>query len=117
MKQIEIAGRQVWVHQTKAVPDWITTGQFTDIVAISQMTPGPIGINSATYCGYMACHNAGLGTSMSILGSCDSDGRFCRPTTAILILRHSLPLGDDGVPNVSPIHPGKQKGYRKKDRQ
>ena len=28
---------------------WLTSGQFTDIVAISQMTPGPIGINSATY--------------------------------------------------------------------
>ena len=27
---------------------------FTDIVAISQMTPGPIGINSATYIGYVA---------------------------------------------------------------
>ena len=27
---------------------WLTSNQFTDIVAISQMTPGPIGINSAT---------------------------------------------------------------------
>lgn len=34
-------------------PGWITTQQFTDIVAISQMTPGPIGINSATYIGYV----------------------------------------------------------------
>ena len=40
---------------------WMTTGEFTDIVAISQMTPGPIGINSATYCGYTAVHNAGYG--------------------------------------------------------
>lgn len=32
---------------------WLTSTQFTDIVAISQMTPGPIGINSATYIGYM----------------------------------------------------------------
>lgn len=31
---------------------WITTSQFADIVAISQMTPGPIAINSATYIGY-----------------------------------------------------------------
>ena len=56
--------------QTKVVPDWMSTSQFTDIVAISQMTPGPIGINSATYCGYMACHNAGMSTGMSVLGSC-----------------------------------------------
>lgn len=33
---------------------WITPQMFTDIVAISQMTPGPIGINSATYIGYVA---------------------------------------------------------------
>lgn len=35
-------------------PGWITDKTFTDIVAISQMTPGPIGINSATYIGYTA---------------------------------------------------------------
>lgn len=34
-------------------PGWITEQKFTDIVAISQMTPGPIGINSATYIGYV----------------------------------------------------------------
>lgn len=35
-------------------PGWITSQMFTDIVAISQMTPGPIGINSATYIGFVA---------------------------------------------------------------
>lgn len=33
---------------------WLSRQMFTDIVAISQMTPGPIGINSATYIGYVA---------------------------------------------------------------
>ena len=33
---------------------WITEQQFTEIVALSQVTPGPIGINSATYIGYTA---------------------------------------------------------------
>lgn len=36
---------------------WLTLQQFTDIVAISQMTPGPIGINSATYIGYTVTGN------------------------------------------------------------
>ena len=72
--------------QTKVVPDWITTGQFTDIVAISQMTPGPIGINSATYCGYLACHNAGLGTSMSILGSCVATFALVLPSLILMII-------------------------------
>lgn len=31
---------------------WLTNSEFSDIVAISQMTPGPIAINSATYIGY-----------------------------------------------------------------
>lgn len=39
---------------------WLTSAEFTDIVAISQMTPGPIGINSATYCGYTAALNEAL---------------------------------------------------------
>ena len=34
--------------------EWLTSTEFTDIIAISQMTPGPIGINSATYVGYSA---------------------------------------------------------------
>lgn len=33
---------------------WISQQMFTDIVAVSQMTPGPIGINSATYIGFVA---------------------------------------------------------------
>ncbi|HNY05208.1 MAG TPA: chromate transporter [Candidatus Egerieousia sp.] len=36
---------------------WITAEKFTDIVAVSQMTPGPIGINSATYVGYTVTGN------------------------------------------------------------
>lgn len=38
-------------------PGWITDQMFTDIVAVSQMTPGPIGINSATYIGYVVTGN------------------------------------------------------------
>lgn len=36
---------------------WISNNVFTDIVAISQMTPGPIGINSATYIGYVVTNS------------------------------------------------------------
>ncbi|MCI6279493.1 MAG: chromate transporter [Porphyromonas sp.] len=36
---------------------WLTIQEFTDIVAISQMTPGPIGVNSATYIGYVVTGN------------------------------------------------------------
>ena len=38
---------------------WLTPQEFTDILAVSQMTPGPVGINTATYTGYTAVLNAG----------------------------------------------------------
>lgn len=45
---------------------WITMSQMNDMVAISQMTPGPIGINSATFIGFQT---AGLaGSVMTTLG-------------------------------------------------
>ncbi len=51
-------------------PGWITEKMFTDIVAISQMTPGPIGINSATYIGYAAPMQAGFSHPLwGVLGS------------------------------------------------
>ena len=49
--------------------EWLTPQEFTDIVAISQMTPGPIGINSATYVGYDAIVNAGYGMGWGVFGS------------------------------------------------
>ena len=36
---------------------WMTQKEFVDIVAISQVTPGPIGMNCATYVGYTATGN------------------------------------------------------------
>ena len=48
---------------------WISESTFTDIVAISQMTPGPIGINSATYVGYDVLAHATGSHLMGILGS------------------------------------------------
>ncbi len=74
--------------QTEVVHNhhWITTGEFTDIVAVSQMTPGPVGINSATYCGYAAAHNAGYGEMMSVLGSLTATLALILPSLILMIL-------------------------------
>ena len=48
---------------------WLSSAEFTDIVAVSQMTPGPLGINMATYVGYTSVVNAGYSPSMAMLGS------------------------------------------------
>ncbi len=51
---------------------WLTSTEFTNMVAVSQMTPGPIGINCATYAGYLASGNvfgAALATFALVLPS------------------------------------------------
>ena len=49
---------------------WLTAQEFTDIVAVSQATPGPLGINVATYSGYTAVVNAGYVPWLGVLGAC-----------------------------------------------
>ncbi len=48
---------------------WLSSQEFTDIVAVSQMTPGPLGINMATYVGYTSVLNAGYPPAIAMLGS------------------------------------------------
>ena len=48
---------------------WLTVSQFTDIMAISQVTPGPIAINCATYVGY-AVTNSIWGSAIATFASC-----------------------------------------------
>jgi chromate transporter len=65
---------------------WLSSAEFTNIVAISQMTPGPIGINSATYCGFTAVHNTGMGMGFSILGSAVATFSLVLPSFILMIL-------------------------------
>jgi len=73
---------------------WITPSEFTDIVAISQMTPGPIGINSATYVGYAAVTDAGYAPWIGIVGAGTATLAVILPsfllmlTISRLLLRH-----------------------------
>ena len=48
---------------------WLSDEVFTNVVAISQTTPGPIGINCATYVGYEVMHSAGYGAVAGVFGS------------------------------------------------
>ena len=48
---------------------WMTIQEFTDIVATSQLTPGPVGINTATYTGYTAVVNAGYSSALGVAGA------------------------------------------------
>ena len=57
---------------------WLSAAQLTDIVAISQMTPGPIAINCATYVGYTVTGN--------VWGSALATFAVCLPALTLMML-------------------------------
>ena len=73
---------------------WLTTSEFTDIVAVSQVTPGPVGINLATYTGYTAAGDA--------WGSAVATIAVCLPSFLLMLLasryflkhQHARPVED-----------------------
>lgn len=85
---------------------WMKSAEFTNIVAISQMTPGPIGINSATYCGFTAVKNAGMGSTMAILGSATATFALVLPSFILMVLIAKLFLKYMKTPLVESIFSG-----------
>ena len=73
------------VEKSVVGPGWISEQMFTDIVAISQMTPGPIGINSRDIYRLRCSRVGGSGVGASPLGiarvcACDA----CRSASIVL---------------------------------
>ncbi len=66
--------------------NWLSSSEFTDIIAISQMTPGPIGINSATYVGYQAVIEAGYSHAVGVLGSIIATVSVVLPSFILMVL-------------------------------
>lgn len=64
---------------------WMSASQFADIVAVSQITPGPIAINSATYVGYTVGLQAGHAWC-GLLGSVIATFAVCLPSLTLMIL-------------------------------
>ena len=80
-------------HQVVEVHPWLTLTEFTDIVTLSQMTPGPIAINSATVCGH--AHRGYQRRADSHRGLCAALLRDCaHPGLGLLPLPQ--PVGDSG---------------------
>ena len=72
-------------NEVVTVHGWIDEVTFTDIVAISQMTPGPIGINSATYIGYEVLARTGASEFLCILGSATATFAVVLPSFIIVL--------------------------------
>lgn len=77
---------------------WLTMQEFTDIVAISQVTPGPIGVNSATYIGYTV--------TGSVWGSIVATVAVMIPSFVLVILISLSFAKVKGNPNVEGIFTG-----------
>ena len=75
-----IQGEVVTTHH------WISEGTFTDIVAISQMTPGPIGINTATYVGYDVLFQATGSHILGVAGSATATLALVIPSFILVLL-------------------------------
>ncbi|HJE87552.1 chromate transporter [Rikenella microfusus] len=83
--------------QTEVVTDhaWISSAQFADIIAISQVTPGPIAINSATYIGYTATD--------SVWGSALATFGVCAPSLIIMLIASRFYLKMKDNPYVAQV--------------
>lgn len=74
---------------------WISGAQFADIIAISQVTPGPIAINSATYIGYTATGSV-WGSALATLG-------VCAPSLVIMLVVSRFYLKMKNNPYVAQV--------------
>ena len=65
---------------------WLSMAEFTDLITISQMTPGPIAINSATYVGYTVGAQTGDNPFFGILGSAIATFAVCLPSLTVMLV-------------------------------
>ena len=89
---------------------WLSSYEFTDIVAMSQMTPGPIGINAATYIGYTAVVNAGFTPTIGIIGSFVTTLAVIFPSFILMILISRFFLKYQKHPTIAAVFSGLRPG-------
>lgn len=73
-------------NQVVEVHGWLSEPAFTDIVAISQMTPGPVGINTATFVGYSVFEATGAAEWVCVLGSFTATLAIMIPSFIIMMI-------------------------------
>lgn len=69
---------------------WYTAGQLADMIAVSESTPGPLGVNMATYVGYTVGSGV-MGVGGGLLGAVTATiGLVCPSVICILIIAYFL---------------------------
>lgn len=64
---------------------WYTAGDLADMIAVSESTPGPIGVNMATYVGYTTVHRH-FGPVAGILGGVIATVGLVMPSVIIILI-------------------------------
>ena len=85
---------------------WLTVAEFTDIVAISQMTPGPISINMATYVGYTIMNNCCGSRVIAIIGSLVTSFALMLPSLILMVIISRYLIKYSKGPTVNAVFRG-----------
>ncbi len=74
-----------FLQDISAKTGWFTASDLADMIAVSESTPGPIGVNMATYVGYTVVHNQ-HGPIAGILGSIIATVGLVTPSVIIILI-------------------------------
>lgn len=65
---------------------WYTAGQLADMIAVSESTPGPLGVNMATYVGYTVGSQQLGGPGMGVLGAVIATLGLVTPSVIVILI-------------------------------
>lgn len=74
-----------FLQDISAKTGWFSAADLADMIAVSESTPGPIGVNMATYVGYTTVHDQ-FGPVAGILGSIIATIGLVTPSVIIILI-------------------------------
>lgn len=79
-----------FLQDISAKTGWYTAGQLADMIAVSESTPGPLGVNMATYVGYTVGSEQLGSPAMGILAAVIATLGLIAPSVIIIIIAYFL---------------------------
>lgn len=74
-----------FLQDISAKTGWYTAGQLADMIAVSESTPGPMGVNMATYVGYTIGSDIG-GALLGIFGAVTATLGLIAPSVIVILV-------------------------------
>lgn len=73
------------MKMSETYENWFTAEELSNMIAVSESTPGPIGINMASYVGYTVCSEE-FGVLGGILGALASTTAIVLPSLIVIMI-------------------------------